>query len=293
MPSEVTTENLLSSGLVGRPWVRDSSYWTPSRIVTSAWLEHAPFAFWIMDILRPKILVELGTHNGFSFFAFCEAAERLGLDTELFAVDTWAGDFQAGFYDQSVFAEVEAANVSYPNAKLCRGYFQDFVGQFEDGTIELLHIDGRHTYDDVKEDFESWLPKVAQGGVVLFHDVVEHDRDFGVWRLWEEVSEKYPTFSFGHGHGLGVLLVGSPRTDALKSFFELDGDQAGAVSATYARLGSQISKRHDELEQKNAQVETLEHELRALRASSSWRVTEPLRKLVDVGRKLRPHARRG
>ena len=73
-----------------------ASFWTPDHLPASAWLTHAPFAFWLVDALRPKLFVELGTHHGFSYFAVCQAIARLGLGTAAFAVDTWRGDDHAG-----------------------------------------------------------------------------------------------------------------------------------------------------------------------------------------------------
>ena len=77
-------------------------------------------------------------------------------------------------------------------SSLLRSTFDDALGSFDDGTIDLLHIDGYHTYEAVSHDFEAWLPKVSRQGIVLFHDIVERRRDFGVWRLWHEVRAKYP-----------------------------------------------------------------------------------------------------
>jgi predicted O-methyltransferase YrrM len=39
------------------------------------------------------------------------------------------------------------------------------------GPIELLFIDGDHSYDAVRRDAELWLPRVMDGGTVMFHDV--------------------------------------------------------------------------------------------------------------------------
>src|SRR5271154_4906715 len=70
---------------------------------TSAWVQHIPFAFEIMDLLRPASVVELGVHSGDSYCAFCQAAEVLKLKCACAGVDTWKGDVQAGLYDESVF----------------------------------------------------------------------------------------------------------------------------------------------------------------------------------------------
>jgi cephalosporin hydroxylase len=68
-----------------------SSFWKPEYMVASAWHEHAPFAFWLIEMHRPRTFVELGTHHGFSYCCFCQAIDRLGLETKAFAIDTWSG----------------------------------------------------------------------------------------------------------------------------------------------------------------------------------------------------------
>src|SRR5512147_2176439 len=76
----------------------DPLFWRLARTgVVSAWGGHVPFAHWIVRATRPRLLVELGTHCGVSYSAFCEAVVRDSLDTRCFAVDTWQGDEQAGF----------------------------------------------------------------------------------------------------------------------------------------------------------------------------------------------------
>src|SRR4029453_2553796 len=71
--------------------------WPPS------WAGHIPFAFWFVDALRPRTLVELGTHSGLSYSAFAQAVQTLGIDTACYAIDTWKGDEHAGFYGDEVF----------------------------------------------------------------------------------------------------------------------------------------------------------------------------------------------
>jgi GT2 family glycosyltransferase len=181
----------------------------PSYLPLTAWAEHGPFAMWLVQALQPKRIVELGTHYGYSYFAMCQAVKQAKLSTDCFAVDTWAGDEHAGLYSEDVFDCVRAENNQYADfSTLLRKTFAEALNDIEDGSVDLLHVDGRHFYKDVKHDFESWVPKLSKRAVVLFHDTVVQERGFGVYKYWAEISDSYPSFNFTHCHGLGVLLWG-------------------------------------------------------------------------------------
>ena len=134
----------------------------------------------------------------------------MGLDTQCYAVDTWDRDVHAGFYGEEIFENVSThLEKNYAEiARMVRSTFDGALSEFPDGSIDLLHIDGRHFYDDVKHDFESWCPKLSPRAVVLFHDTNVTERDFGVIRLYSELQGRYPSFEFDHGRGLEVLGYG-------------------------------------------------------------------------------------
>ena len=189
----------------------------------SAWSRLIPVLFALFSVLRPRRYVELGVHNGMSFFAACQAAKHLDLKTECVAVDSWVGDPHASFHSSEVFDQFRSTIASlYPQQHYIRGFFADALQSFDDGSVDLLHIDGYHTYEAVKDDFDTWLPKMSDTGVVIFHDINVHERGFGVWRFWSELSAKYPSFGFLHSHGLGVLYVGSSPSQIADIFSMLD-----------------------------------------------------------------------
>jgi hypothetical protein len=212
--------------------------------VNSGWNQHIPFAFWIAEVHKPSIFVELGTHRGASYFSFCQAVAALRLPTRCFAVDTWRGDAHAGFYDQTVFAQVDACNeAKYAGfSRLVRSTFDEALPHFLDGSIDLLHIDGLHTYEACRQDFESWLPKLSRRAIVLLHDTNVRERGFGVHRLWVELAARYPHFEFVHGHGLGVLGVGTEFDAPVRQLFAAAGEPGltAEVRTAFWRLASPI-----------------------------------------------------
>jgi glycosyltransferase involved in cell wall biosynthesis len=127
-------------------------------------------------------------------------------------------------------------------SRLIQGTFDEAAAHFGRESIDLLHIDGYHTYDAVRGDFQAWLPKVREGGIILLHDVNVHEGDFGAWKLWEEVKNDYPAFAFSHQHGLGVIVKGTSWPEALLPFTR-DDEQTNLVRDFFAQLGRRISAR--------------------------------------------------
>ena len=138
------------------PILRSSVLWQPERQAESAWLEHVPFAFWLVDVFRPRLVVELGTQRGVSYSAICQAVKTLKLPTACFAIDTWQGDEHAGSYSDEVYREFAAFHDRHYAAfsRLVRSTFDEALPHFEDGSIDLLHIDGQHAYERVRHDYE-------------------------------------------------------------------------------------------------------------------------------------------
>ncbi|MFP6559973.1 class I SAM-dependent methyltransferase [Paraburkholderia sp. B3] len=219
-------------------------FWDPRRLVSpGAWTGHIATAFWLVKAIRPRILVELGTHSGNSYSAFCQSVSQIGLSTRCFAVDTWEGDEHAGEYEEDVFRDISKFNeLHYAGfSKLLRMTFDEARGYFPSqphGEIDLLHIDGLHTYEAVKHDFETWLDALSDRAVVLFHDINVRERNFGVWKLWQELSTKYPAFEFDNSEGLGVLCVGKECAPHITKLVEL-----GAISEAASKIRTLFTAR--------------------------------------------------
>jgi hypothetical protein len=208
-----------------------------------------PFAYDLAAALKPKVVVELGTHYGESYFGFCQSIDEHRLPAVCYAIDTWVGEEQSGFYGNEVFEEVSTYNELHYSSfsNLIRSTFDEAAPQFSEGSINLLHIDGLHTYEAVSHDFTHWLPKLAPGGIILLHDIVARSPGFEVWKLWEEISSRFQTFSFHHSWGLGVVYLGNgaaPEEPLLKLLFGSDSAVAENVRRHYVTAAESVELRH-------------------------------------------------
>ena len=264
----------------------------PDRLVEpGSWVGHIPFAMYLVSVLLPRVFVELGTHTGNSYCAFCQAVKDLNIDTKCYAVDTWKGDIHAGFYESEVLANLRAYHDPLYGEISCllQSTFDNAVEYFSEGSIDLLHIDGLHTYDAVKHDFETWIPKMSNQGVVLFHDINVREQDFGVWQLWEEISAKYPSFSFTHGHGLGVLVVGKEYPKTLNALLGMQEKETIIFRKFFYQLGSRFNLQLEkdqavqalsaQAAEREKQLNVLAGQYQEITGSKAWHVALLLRRV--------------
>lgn len=237
--------------------------------MNSAWHGHLPFAAWLTKNFKPAIIVELGSHWGHSYFTFCQAVKESSLTTQCYAVDTWQGDEHAGNYGDEVYAHANAHNkANYANfSNLLRMTFDEALNHIADSSVDLLHIDGLHTYEAVKHDFDTWLPKLAPGAVVLFHDTNVREREFGVWKLWEELKRRYPNnLEFLHSHGLGVLQLDGAAVANRLTWLDPNSVERQKLKDYFSELGARQIERF-ELNQMKTQTTNLSQAMAEL---STW-----------------------
>ncbi len=227
---------------------------SPRLLKSPWWIGHIPFAFELIGRLRPRITVELGTYSGSSFAAFCQAVEASGCEGRCYGIDLWEGDIHMGRFDESLFNEISGyLSAQHPRtATLIRKDFNEAVSLFQDGSVDLLHIDGTHTYEAVSNDFHTWLPKMSARSVVLFHDVnvtVENvglpALKFGVRKFFDEIKVRYPHLEFAHCYGLGVLVTGREAPAEVMELVELA--RSPGFAAYFAAKGAAVSKRFEDM----------------------------------------------
>jgi MMP 1-O-methyltransferase len=113
------------------------------------------------------VIVEIGSWKGKSTICL-GLGSRAGNGVRVFAIDPHA-DYRHGEFKDNI-ERAGIADLVTPVQGLSQQVAADF-----DEPIELLFVDGSHEEDDVREDFEKWVPKVVERGTVAFHDTTWHD----------------------------------------------------------------------------------------------------------------------
>ncbi|PJE67800.1 hypothetical protein COU95_00430 [Candidatus Shapirobacteria bacterium CG10_big_fil_rev_8_21_14_0_10_40_9] len=86
---------------------------------------------------------------------------------------------------------------------------QDFAKKFPKRSYGYISLDGDHSYEGVKLDYELFWPKLKEGGFMAFHDVTVKQwgklKNFGVWKLWQELKNEHKIIFPLKQSGLGIL----------------------------------------------------------------------------------------
>ena len=165
-------------------------------------------------------------------------------------IDTWKGDQRTGPYDENVFDRWREYHDRHFSSfsRLIRASFAEAVSQFSDDSIDLLHLGGYHTLEAVQDDFAMWFPKMSHRGVVLLHDINVREKNFGAWEFWHKAEQAYPSFSFLHGHGLGVLGVGRDLPEPIRWLLSRrsdDSTESSEIRLFFSQLGRRVSLQYE------------------------------------------------
>jgi predicted O-methyltransferase YrrM len=141
---------------------------------------------------RLRTVVEIGTFKGGTLWLWCQLAEP---DALVVSIDLPGGEFGGG-YDAAEAEQIRSYARGKQELILIRGDSHAIRTRDELTTalgergVDFLFIDGDHTYEGVKQDYEMYAPLVRNGGMIVFHDILPQSVDdrCGVDKLWEELK---------------------------------------------------------------------------------------------------------
>ena len=149
----------------------------------------------ILKDIKPKTVLEIGTAGGGTFFLFTTIAHP---QAKLISVDLPGGSFGGGYAKWKIplyqsfgksKQEIVLLRANSHNQKTL-----ELAKMVLDGKkVDFLFIDGDHTYEGVKRDFNMYVSLVKKGGIVAMHDIVEifPKHECEVNKFWDEIKEVY------------------------------------------------------------------------------------------------------
>lgn len=133
---------------------------------------------------RSGTIAEIGSYIGASACCFGAAASA-DKNTQIVCIDTWNNDAMSEG-NRDTWAEFKKNTYSFSNFIVpVRGFSTDVVEQVRKiaPSIDLLFVDGDHSYEGVKADWEAYKDFLKPGSIVVFHD---HGWAEGVKRVVSE-----------------------------------------------------------------------------------------------------------
>jgi autotransporter strand-loop-strand O-heptosyltransferase len=164
--------------------------------------------------LKVKNFMEIGTDQGGTFAIWSKVSSEDGVRISL---DMPHGHFGRSDYDvndRDKYLKSLGSNVHMIHGDSHDSQMKVTVTQIlGDDRLDFLFIDGDHTYDGVKQDYEMYKDLVKPGGWIGFHDIsdTEHHRNANcrVDLLWSQLTGNKVEFvdkssNFG---GIGLIQV--------------------------------------------------------------------------------------
>jgi predicted O-methyltransferase YrrM len=149
--------------------------------------------------MRPKVVVEIGTARGGTFYTLCQVAdpEALLISIDLPGAPNCGGQTEMERRVFRTFAGPRQQVAFIPeNSQFhtTREKLRDALGG---KPIDLLFIDGDHSYGGVRSDFEMYGDMVSPTGIIALHDICMVPENWGpgaeVGLFWREIKRRHRT----------------------------------------------------------------------------------------------------
>jgi predicted O-methyltransferase YrrM len=162
----------------------------------------------ILKQASPQRILEIGTASGGTLFLFTRIAAA---DAQLVSIDLPGGPGGGGYPSWKI-PLYEGFPLPGQRLELIRADSHDpavlshVASLVGDRGFDFLFIDGDHSYDGVKRDFEMYGSLVNPTGLIAFHDI-DYSRD--VRRFWDEVKvgRRFQEIRDDHGQTFGIGLI--------------------------------------------------------------------------------------
>jgi predicted O-methyltransferase YrrM len=198
MEEEETREDVLNTVAKFGGWGRYTS------IKTMQYREELSDLLQILEKENPRTILEIGEARGGSAYTFCRSLnceKYIGVDLPDLHDIKLTRD-KKELLDLTATQTVHVRGNSHEESTVNR--VKESLGN--EG-VDFLFIDGDHSYEGVKKDFELYSKLVCEGGIIAFDDIRHSE---GVEKFWNEVKRDYKSETlvfYGESAGTGVLYL--------------------------------------------------------------------------------------
>jgi len=110
--------------------------------------------------------VEIGVFQGNNAFEICNSIPGINLT----CVDPWKKMFHYSQQRMNQFFKETKNKLKNYNVEFIRKTSIEAAAYIPDNSVDFVHIDGRHDFDNAMMDLITWVPKVKSGGAISGHD---------------------------------------------------------------------------------------------------------------------------
>jgi predicted O-methyltransferase YrrM len=166
-----------------------------------------------VEKIKPKKILEIGTANGGTLFSICRSSPK---DAKIISIDLPRGKFGGGYANwrkwlYKLFVIGKQKIYFIRNDSHSKQTLEEVEKLLNGGKIDFLFIDGDHTYEGVKRDFNIYSKIVRDGGLIAFHDIARTENDSKVYEFWEEIKKLYNNKEFINNECQGWAGIGIIR----------------------------------------------------------------------------------
>jgi predicted O-methyltransferase YrrM len=113
--------------------------------------------------------LEIGSYLGASSCFLAAAASEIGKGAKVHCIDTWRNDAMSEG-PRDTWPDFLSNVKKYHHVIIPHRGESTEIAHFFTGEIDLLFVDGDHSYEACRNDVESWLPRLKRQGIIMMHD---------------------------------------------------------------------------------------------------------------------------
>jgi myosin heavy subunit len=202
-------------------------FWRSKYLADSPWLEHIPFYFWLVEELRPRLVVEPNLNSAVGYFAICQAIDKLSMDSVAHAAFGQNCDVEyVRQYNHQNYREFSRLSDESGN---------ELLESLADNSIDLLMLKHDSHLLRCEDVMNSWQTKLAENAVILIHG----SRVKAISQICKSLKKQYQHFELEHGQGLMLVYTGTELPKRLAAMIEQSEDHSAQrlIQEVYGRLG--------------------------------------------------------